>query len=55
MLNNCSWRSPLETSSVFWKYGENINLEELINTMLVGYNFTEDLTKDVAVGTFGNV
>ena len=27
MLNNYSCRSPLESSSVFWKSGENFNLE----------------------------
>ena len=55
MLNNYLWRSPLETSSVFWISGEKFNLEELINLMLVGYNFTENFTKDVAVGTFQNI
>ena len=55
MLNNCSWRSPLETSSVFWKSGENFDLEELINSILVGDNFTENFTEDVAVGFFRNV
>ena len=55
MLSNYSCRSPLETSSVFWKSGENYNLEELINLMLVGYNFTENLTVDVAMGILRNV
>ena len=40
---------------MFWNSGENFNLEELINSMLVGYNFDENLTVDVAVGTFRNV
>ena len=34
---------------VFLKSGENVNLEELINAMLVGYNFTENFTVDVAM------
>ena len=55
MLNNYSFRSPLETSSVFWKSGENFNMEELINSMLVGYNFTKNFTVDVAVAIFRNV
>ena len=46
MLNNYSCRSPLETSSVFWKSGENFNLEELTNLILVGYNFTENFSVD---------
>ena len=46
---NYSCRSPLESSFVFWKSGENFNLEELINPMLAGYNFTENFTVDVAV------
>ena len=48
-------RSPLESSSAFWKSGENINLQELTNPMLVGYNFPENLTADAAVVTFQNV
>ena len=55
MLHNYYCRSPLETSSVFWKSGENFNLEELINPMLAGYNFTENITVDVALGVFQNV
>ena len=43
MLNSYSCRSPLETSSVFWKSGENFNLEELTNPMFLGYNFTDNL------------
>ena len=50
-----SCRSPLESSSASWKSGENFNLEELTNSMLVGYNFTENFTVDVAVGIFRNV
>ena len=46
---------PLETCPVFWKSGENFNLEELINPMLVGYKFTENCTVDVAVRIFWNV
>ena len=49
MLNNYFCGSPLETSSVFWKSGENVSLEELINAMLVGYNFIENFTVDVAM------
>ena len=49
MLNNFSCRSPLETSSVFWKSGENFNMEELINSMLVGYNFTKNFNVDIVV------
>ena len=55
MLNNYSCRSPLETFSVFWKSGETFNLEELINPMLAGYNFTENFTVHVAVVIFRNV
>ena len=55
MLNNYFCRSPLETSSVFWKSGENINLEELINPMSVRYNFTDNFAVDVVVGIFQNV
>ena len=55
MLNNDSCKSPLETSSVFWKSGENFSLAELINPMLVDYNFIENFTVDVAVGIFRNV
>ena len=49
MLRNYSYRSLLETSSMFWKSGENLNMEELINPMLTGYNFTENFTVDIAV------
>ena len=49
MLNNYSCGSPPETSSAFWKSGENFNLEELINPMLVGYTFTENFAVDVAM------
>ena len=55
MQNKYSWRSPLETCSVFCKSGENFNLEELINPMLVGCSSTESFTEDAAVGTFRNV
>ena len=55
MLNNYSCRSPLESSSVFWKSGENFDLEELTIPMLVGYNFTENFTVEVAMGIFRNV
>ena len=47
MLNNYS--------CVFWKSEENFNLEELINPMLSGYNFTENITVDVALGIYQNV
>ena len=52
MLNNYSCESPQEISSVLWKSGENFHLEELINPMLVGYNFTENFTVDAAEGIF---
>ena len=55
MLNNYSYRSPLESSPVFWKSGENFNLEELTNPMLVGYNFTENFTVEVDGGILGNI
>ena len=55
MLNNYFFRSPLESSSVFWKSGENFNLEELTNPMLVGDNFTENFTVDVDMEIFRNV
>ena len=35
---------------VFWKSGENFDLEELINPMLAGYNFTENFIVEIAVG-----
>ena len=43
MLNNLSGRSPLESSSAFWKSGKNFKLEELTNSILAGYSFTENL------------
>ena len=43
MLNNYFSRSPLESSTVFWKSEENFDLEELTNTVLVGDNFTADV------------
>ena len=55
MLNIYSCRSPLESSSVVWKSGEKVNLEELTNPVLVGYNSTGNFTVDVAVGIFRNV
>ena len=55
MLSNHSCRLPLETSSMFWKSGENFNLEELTNPKLIGYNITENFTVDFAVGFFRNV
>ena len=36
------------------KSGENFDLEESINPMLAGYNFTDNFTVDVAVGIFRN-
>ena len=47
MMNNYFCRY-----SVFWKSRENFNVEELTKLMLVGYNFTENFTVDVAVGFF---
>ena len=44
MLNKYSCRSLLESSSVFWKSGENFNLEWLTNPMLVGYSITCNFT-----------
>ena len=40
---------------MFWKSEENFNLEELTNPMLVGDNFTEIFTAEVAMGIFRNV
>ena len=48
------FRSRLEISSVFWKSGENFNLEELTNPMLVGCNFPDNFTVDVAMGISQN-
>ena len=42
-------------SPVFWKSGENFNLEELTSPMLLGYNFTENFTVDAVLGIFRNV
>ena len=47
--------SLLESSPVFWKSGENFDLEELTSPMLVDCNFTENFTVDIAVGIFRNV
>ena len=47
MLNNFFCRSLLESSSVFWKSGENFNLKELTNPMLAGDNFMENFTAKV--------
>ena len=47
MLNNFFCRSLLESSSVFWKSGENFNLKELTNPMLAGDNFMENFTAEV--------
>ena len=49
MQSNYFCRTPLESSSVFWKSGENFNLEELTNPMLVGNTFTENFTAGIAV------
>ena len=35
---------------MFWKSGENFNMKQLTNLMLVGYNFTENFTVDLAMG-----
>ena len=50
MLNNYSCRSPLESFCEFRKSGENFNLEELKNPILVGCNFTKIFTVDVLWG-----
>ena len=42
MQSNYFCRTPLESSSVFWKSEENFNLEELTNPILVGNKFTEN-------------
>ena len=55
MLNNYSCRSPLESSSVFGNSGENFKVEGLTNSMMLGYNFTENFTADIAMGVFRNV
>ena len=47
MLNNFFCRLLLESSSVFWKSGENFNLKELTNPMLPGDNFMENFTAEV--------
>ena len=47
--------SALESTSAFRKSRENFNLEELSNSMLVGYNFTKNFTVDLPVGIFWNV
>ena len=54
MLNNCFCRTPLESSSVFEKSGENFNPEQLTNLMLADNSFTENFTADVPVGIFHN-
>ena len=55
MLNKYSCRSSVENTSVFWKSEGNFNLEELPNPVLVGYNFTDNLNVDFAVGIFWNI
>ena len=55
MLNNYFCGTPLESSSVFWKSGENFNPKQLIKFMLADGNFTENFTADVPMGIFQNV
>ena len=55
MLNNYFCENPLESSSVFWKYGENFKPKQLTKLMLAGDNFTENFTADVPLGIFQNV
>ena len=55
MLNDYFCRTPLESFSVFWKSGENFNLEQLTNHMLARNNFTENFNADVPVEIFRNV
>ena len=55
MPNNYFCRTPLESSSAFWKSAENFNAKQLTNLMLANDNFTENFTADVPVGIFQNV
>ena len=55
MLNNFFYGAPLESSSVFWKSGENFNPKQLTNLMLAVDNFTENYTADIHVRLFQNV
>ena len=55
MLMNYYCEAPLESSSVFWKSGENFNPKQVTNLMLVDNNFTENFTADVPVGIFRNI
>ena len=54
MLNNYFCGTPLESSSVFWKSGENFNPKQVTNLMLVDNNFAENFTADVPVGVSQN-
>ena len=55
MLSKYSLDHLKKALLVLWKFGENFNLEDLTNPMLVGYNFTGNFTVDVAEGIFRNV
>ena len=47
--------TSLESSSVFWKSGQNFNPKQLTNLIMADYNFTENFTADFPVGIFQNV
>ena len=51
---NAEQDHPKKRFSVFWKFGEKFNLEELINPLLVDCNLTENFTVDVVMGIFQN-
>ena len=55
MLNNYFCGTPLESSSVLWKSGENFNPKQLTNLVLTDNNFIENFAADVPVGIFQNV
>ena len=55
MLSNYFCGTPLESSSLFSKSGENFNPKQLTNIMFADDNFTENFDADVLVGIFQNV